>query len=187
VIDVPGLIEGASEGVGLGHDFLAHLERARILVHVIDAAAGDPLEQFAAIDAELAAYGAGLAERSQIVALNKIDLLPVPPGFSLDEPRVERVVRISCATGEGIGQLLHALFELCPVEPPVTTELGLPEFVEYRPRPERRQSFRILRTDRGYRVVGTPPSVDELEEALRVAGVRRGAEVELEGETLEWQ
>src|SRR3989440_725179 len=63
VADVPGLIEGASEGVGLGHEFLAHLERARTLVHIIDAAAGDPGQQFRTIDAELAAYGAGLESR----------------------------------------------------------------------------------------------------------------------------
>ncbi|MGB2951970.1 MAG: GTPase ObgE, partial [Gaiellaceae bacterium] len=75
IADVPGLIERASEGVGLGHEFLAHLERARLLVHVIDTAAGDPAEQFATIDRELAAYGAGLEERPQVVVLNKLDLL----------------------------------------------------------------------------------------------------------------
>src|SRR5207253_10147289 len=63
VADVPGLIEGASEGVGLGHEFLAHLERARVLVHVIDASEGDPAERFEQIDRELEAYGAGLSGR----------------------------------------------------------------------------------------------------------------------------
>src|SRR5438874_11494504 len=77
VADVPGLIEGASEGVGLGHDFLAHLERARTLVHVIDASK-DADEQWRTIDAELHAYGAGLELRPQIVVLNKIDLLRSP-------------------------------------------------------------------------------------------------------------
>src|SRR6266705_2150564 len=72
VADVPGLIEGASEGVGLGHEFLAHLERARLLVHVIDAAAGDPAEQFRTIDRERRAYGAGLETRLQVIVLNKI-------------------------------------------------------------------------------------------------------------------
>src|SRR3989441_7184790 len=67
VADVPGLIEGASEGVGLGHEFLAHLERANLLLHVIDAAAGDAAEQFAVVDRELSAYGAGLDERAQVV------------------------------------------------------------------------------------------------------------------------
>src|SRR3954463_8569103 len=88
VADVPGLIEGASEGVGLGHEFLAHLERARLLVHVIDAAAGDPGEAFEAINQELEAYGAGLAERPQAVVLNKIDLLPEPPRLDLDDERI---------------------------------------------------------------------------------------------------
>ena len=69
---------------------------------------------------------------------------------------------------------------------PVVDE-SLPDFLEYRPKPRRGPRFRILRTDRGYRVVGTPPPAPELEEALRRAGVKRGAEVELEGETLEWQ
>src|SRR6202030_2451160 len=77
VADVPGLIEGASEGIGLGHEFLAHLERARSLVHVIDASKPAD-EQWAAIDAELAAYGAGLDGLPQIVVLNKIDLEPHP-------------------------------------------------------------------------------------------------------------
>src|SRR5512142_1193852 len=81
VADVPGLIEGASRGVGLGHEFLAHLERARLLVHVIDAAAADPAEQWRTIDVELAEYGAGLERRPQVVVLNKLDLLPEPPPF----------------------------------------------------------------------------------------------------------
>src|SRR5207249_909451 len=88
VADVPGLIEGAAEGVGLGHEFLAHLERARLLVHMIDAAAGDPAEQFRTIDRELDEYGAGLETRPQVVVLNKIDLLPEPPAFELEDERI---------------------------------------------------------------------------------------------------
>jgi GTP-binding protein len=187
VADVPGLIEGASEGVGLGHEFLAHLERARTLVHVIDAAAGDPAERFAVIDAELAAYGAGLEQRPQIVVLNKLDLLPEPPGLELDDPRVLRVVAASAATGAGIDELRRALFELVPEEEPrpAADEPDLVDFLVYRPTP-RRRPFRILRTDRGYRVVGTPPADEqELEAALRAAGVRTGAEVEIGDETFE--
>src|SRR3990170_5237676 len=75
VADVPGLIEGAAEGAGLGHEFLAHLERARLLLHVIDGSETDLVERFRAIDRELAAYGAGLDERPQVVVLNKADLL----------------------------------------------------------------------------------------------------------------
>jgi GTP-binding protein len=187
VADVPGLIEGAAQGAGLGHEFLAHLERARLLVHVLDASEGDLEERFRTVDRELAEYGAGLDERPQLVVLNKIDLLDRPPSFELADERIARVVAISCATGEGINDLRGALFELCPVPAPEPAdEPTLPEFLEYRPRPRRGPPFRILRTDRGYRVVGTPPPPAELEEALRRVGVKRGAEVEVGGETLEW-
>ena len=188
VADVPGLIEGAAEGAGLGHAFLAHLERARLLVHVIDASEHDLQARFRTIDRELAAYGAGLDERRQLVVLNKLDLLESTPSLDVRDERVVRVVATSCATGEGIEELTRSLFELCPVEAPEPVrEDALPEFLEYRPRPRRGPTFRILRTDRGYRVVGTPPPAAELEEALRRAGVKRGAEVEVSGETLEWQ
>src|SRR5882724_3946815 len=99
VADVPGLIEGASEGVGLGHEFLAHLERANLLLHVIDASEGDADDRWRTIDAELAAYGAGLDERQQVVILNKIDLSPEPPAFGIEEDRIVRVFRVSAATG----------------------------------------------------------------------------------------
>ena len=92
VADVPGLIEGASEGVGLGHEFLAHLERARLLVHVIDAAAGTRRSGSATIDTELAPYGAGLDERPQLVVLNKIDLLREPPPSRVEDERIVGVL-----------------------------------------------------------------------------------------------
>jgi len=188
VADVPGLIEGAAEGAGLGHQFLAHLERARLLLHVLDAFEPDLEERFRAIDKELAAYGAGLDERSQIVVLNKSDLLAEPATFTLRDERIVRVLSTSCATGQGIDDLKRALFELCPVESPETvTDEPVPEFLEYRPKAKRGPRFRIYRTDSGYRVVGTPPSPEELEEALRKIGVKRGAEVEIGEETLEWQ
>jgi GTPase len=187
VADVPGLIEGASEGAGLGHEFLAHLERARLLVHVIDASEGDPLERFDAIDRELAAYGAGLAERPQAVVLNKVDLLPEPPKLELSDPRVRRVFAVSCATGEGIEQFRRTLFELCPPAPAPRESGGMADFLVYRPRPDARRGFRILRTDRGFRVSGRVPSEEELERALREAGARTGDEVEVAGEVLEFQ
>jgi GTP-binding protein len=188
VADVPGLIEGASEGAGLGHEFLAHLERARLLVHVIDAADGDPAERFAEIDRELRAYGAGLAERPQAVVLNKVDLLAEPPRFELDDPRVLRVFPLSAATGEGVEAFRRALFELCPPQPePRQGDDGLPEFLVYRPKPDPRRAYRIFRTDRGFRIVGRPPAEEELERALREAGARKGDEVEVSGEALELQ
>lgn len=184
VADVPGLIEGASQGVGLGHEFLAHLERARLLLHVIDVAAADPAGQFRQIDHELAEYGAGLDERNQVVVLNKIDLLPDPPPFELEDVRIVDVFHVSAATGAGIEELKLKLFELCPPAPPPQVDPeGLAEFLVYRPQP-RAATFKILRTDRGYRVVGSAPPADELEAALRAAGARSGSEVEVGDETL---
>jgi GTPase len=185
VADVPGLIEGASEGIGLGHEFLAHLERARLLVHVIDASEGDPAERFATIDRELGAYGAGLDRLPQIVVVNKIDIAR-DAAFETGDPRVLRVVRTSAATGEGIDDLTRALFELCPAAPEreVSAEDGVVDFLVYRPRPHGRGAYRIFRTDRGYRVVGTPPEREALEEALRAAGAKAGAEVEIGDETV---
>jgi GTP-binding protein len=188
VADVPGLIEGASEGVGLGHEFLAHLERARLLLHVIDASEGDADARFRTIDAELEAYGAGLEARPQVVVLNKIDLIPEPPAFGVEDDRILRAFALSCATGEGVEELRRALFELCPPADPVSTADadGLVEFLVYRPRPSGRR-FRILRTDRGFRVAGDAPDDDEeLSDALRAAGVRKGDEVEIGDEVREW-
>jgi GTPase len=186
VADVPGLIEGASEGAGLGHEFLAHLERARLLVHVIDAAERDPAESWRMIDRELHLYGAGLDERPQIVVLNKIDLLPEPPELDVTDDRILRVLPVSCATGAGIDRLRLALFELCPAEeaPSTADSDGLVDFLVYRPR-SRRAGYRILRTDRGFRVVGTPPEGQELEAALRQAGAKTGDEVTVGEEVLE--
>ena len=187
VADVPGLIEGAAEGAGLGHQFLAHLERARLLVHVLDASEPDLEGRFRTIDRELAEYGAGLDVRPQLVVLNKIDLLENLPAFTGLDERIVRVVATSCATGAGVEELKLALFELCPAEPPVTSDEELPGFLDYTPRARRGPRFRILRTDRGYRVVGTPPSAEELEEALRAVGIKRGTQVEVGDEELEWQ
>jgi len=190
VADVPGLIEGASEGVGLGHEFLAHLERARLLVHVIDAAAGDAESQFRTIEHELAAYGAGLEERPQVVVLNKIDLLPDQPraeGPWDEDPRVLCTFALSCATGAGVEEFRRALFELCPSEQPTPAPTGeLAEFLVYRPSAHRRPPYRIYRTDRGFRVVGELPDEDELGEALKAAGAKAGDEVDLGEEIVEF-
>jgi GTP-binding protein len=190
VADVPGLIEGASEGIGLGHEFLAHLERARLLLHVIDASEGDADERFHVIDHELAEYGAGLAKRPQAVVLNKADLLPGPAAFAVEDDRIVGVFRVSCATGAGIDELKRALFELCPAAPePEETTVApeLPDFLEYRPRAPEHRRYKVLRTQTGFRVVGTPPEGAELDEALRAAGVRSGSEVEIGDEVFEWE
>jgi GTP-binding protein len=176
VADVPGLLEGASEGVGLGDEFLAHLERARLFLHVIEAHE-DAVARFAAIDRELQAYGAGLADRPQIVVLNKIDLLSGAPAFELQDRRVLAVVPTSAATGAGIAELTRALFDLVPESAPSPSgaEEELADFLVYRPRPPRRRGPRIFRTDEGYRVRGEAADAD-----LRAAGVRPDDVVEYE-------
>jgi GTP-binding protein len=190
VADVPGLIEGASEGIGLGHEFLAHLERARLLVHVIDASEDDADDRWRTIDHELHEYGMGLEERPQAVVLNKTDLRPEPPAFGVDDERIVRVFRVSCATGAGIEEFRRALFELCRPEEaapvPAEDDDELVDFLVYRPRPAGR-AYRIWRTDRGFRVTGSPPDGGELEAALKAAGAREGDEIEVGEDVLEWQ
>jgi GTPase len=174
VADVPGLLEGAHQGIGLGDEFLAHLERARLLVHVIEAPADDPAERFGTIDAELRAYGAGLDERPQIVVLNKVDL--GPGEFSMEDPRILAVVETSAVTGQGVDELKRLLFELVPESAPaVSGNEELADYLVYRPRATRRRPFRIFRTERGFRIRG-----EASQEALRAAGVTPGDEVEFE-------
>ena len=187
VADVPGLIEGASEGVGLGHEFLAHLERARLLLHVIDSSEDDADARWRTIDAELEAYGAGLDARPQAIVLNKTDLSPEPPAFDVEDGRIVRVFRVSAATGAGIDDLKRALFELVPQEEvtPVVPDDELVDYLVYRPQPARR-SYRIFRTEAGFRVTGKPPAPEVLEAILKAAGAREGDEVEVGDETLEW-
>jgi len=181
VADVPGLLEGASEGVGLGDEFLAHLERARLFVHVIDGHEGDAVARFETIDGELAAYGAGLPARAQIVVLNKSDLSPEPASFDPLDARILAVVRTSAVTGEGIDELRRVLFDA--ISEPLPADPGaeeLADFIVYRPRAPQRRAFRVLRSDRGYLITGRDlQSVpqDEIERALRDAGAPVGAQV----------
>ena len=82
--DIPGLIEGASQGAGLGHDFLRHIQRTRVLIHLLDGLSDDPIADFSQINSELALFDPHLAEKPQIVALNKIDQ-PEVAGFSFED------------------------------------------------------------------------------------------------------
>jgi GTPase len=174
VADVPGLLEGAHQGVGLGDEFLAHLERARLLVHVIEGQAEDAEERFLTIDGELRAYGAGLDERPQIVVLNKADLGSSP--FDVDDPRVLAVVETSTVTGQGIEELKRALFQFVSESAPALSgNEQMADYLVYRPTGTRRRPYRIFRTDRGFRVRGDAP-----EEALWAAGVKPDDEVEYE-------
>lgn len=119
--DIPGLIEGASEGVGLGHDFLRHIERTRVLVHVVDAASTegrDPIADIHAINKELEAYNPELLKRPQIIAANKTDAIfdedenPVEKLKTEFEPKGVKVYPISAVSGQGVKELLFAIYEL---------------------------------------------------------------------------
>jgi GTPase len=157
VADVPGLLEGASHGVGLGHEFLAHLERARLLVHLIDASAGvDDIDlRRRTINRELALHGGGLAHRPQLVVLSKIDLV-APDDREALLSETGAALACSAATGEGIAELERALFREVPVEaePPEPVEPELADFLVYRPAPPARREFRILRDGGVLRVAG---------------------------------
>jgi Fe2+ transport system protein B len=150
---------------------------------VVDAS-NDADEQWRTIDAELGAYGAGLDERPQIVVLNKIDIAS-DPRFAIDDERIVAVFRLSCATGEGIDEFKRRLFTLVPereVEEAGPDEVA--DFLVYKPRPKARP-WRLLRVEGGFRVLGTPPSEAELERALRAAGAKKGATVEIADEEFE--
>ena len=189
VADVPGLIEGASEGVGLGHEFLAHLERANLLLHVIDSADGDTAERFAAIDHELEAYGAGLESRSQAIVLNKIDLLPEPPEFDVHDDRI-----VSACSGSRARRVRASRSSAARCSSSVRRRLRRPcrrtdsSTSSSTGRGRAAAATAILRTDRGFRIAGEAPTdEDELEAALKAAGARSGDEVEIGDEVLELQ
>jgi GTP-binding protein len=157
---VPGLLEGASEGVGLGHEFLAHLERARLLIHLVEAGddPADLVRRRDAINRELALHGGGLAERPQIVVVSKIDLIAPAARPALIEA-CGAELGISSATGEGIDRLVGMLFERVPeletpAPEPRTGEAEMADFLVYRPLPPQRREFRILRDDGTLRVAG---------------------------------
>ncbi len=119
--DIPGLIEGASQGVGLGHDFLRHIERTRVLIHVVDAASTegrDPIEDIRTINEELRAYNPELLRRPQIIAANKIDAVyddasdPVTRIREAFEPEGIPVYPVSAVSGKGVKELLYGAYEL---------------------------------------------------------------------------
>lgn len=128
IADIPGLIEGASEGVGLGHEFLRHIERTRVLIHLVDAAGTegrDPVEDIYKINKELESYNAEIAARPQVIAANKIDAIYVEEGESDPierlknefEPRGIRIFPVSAVSGKGVKELLYYVQELLDTMP----------------------------------------------------------------------
>jgi GTP-binding protein len=114
IADIPGLIEGASEGAGLGTKFLGHVERTAVLIHLVDGTQDHIAEAWATIRQELAAYGEGLEDKPELIALNKIDALDedgrILAAEELEEACGRKPFLISGVSGEGVGELLHAAF-----------------------------------------------------------------------------
>jgi len=159
IADIPGLIEGASGGAGLGHDFLAHVERTRLLVHVLDLApldGSDPLENHAVIDRELAEHDPRLAELPRILALSKADLVEPEVAAAAAEAWRARlaedvaVLVTSSATREGLDELAVELLRRVPVLAPAPVEAGVDELAEYRVyRPAAAKEFDVERRGPG--------------------------------------
>ena len=135
VADIPGLIEGASEGVGLGHDFLRHVERCRFLVHVIDTTADNPLDNYEKINLELKKHSEKLANLYQIIALNKIDAIDDNKKqelFDIFKEKSEDVFLISAVTGENVEQLKHFMSQkVDEIEKPVSEIVVEEDFGAY--------------------------------------------------------
>ena len=144
--DIPGLIEGASDGVGLGHDFLRHIERTRVLIHLLDGMAADPLADWRMINEELALYNAALPAKPQLVVLNKIDL----PDVQALEPQLREAIiaagypflTISAVTGEGVRPMIFEIVRMLDAVPPLPALAAEP--VVIRP-PVEEQPFTIKR------------------------------------------
>ncbi|MEM8602542.1 MAG: GTPase, partial [Cyanobacteria bacterium P01_H01_bin.121] len=122
--DIPGLIEGAHAGQGLGHDFLRHIERTRVLIHLVDVTAADPIADYQTIQGELHAYGRGLADRQQILAFNKIDAIEPEALATLTATLQDltglNVLHISAVTQQGLDRLLQQTWQ-------TLDQLGEPE------------------------------------------------------------
>jgi GTP-binding protein len=170
IADIPGLIEGASEGAGLGHDFLAHVERTRLLVHVLDLAPLDgssPVENFAVIERELAEHDPRLASLPRLLALSKADL--VTPELAADatvewSARVDFPVLVtSSATGAGLVELRNELLARVPVEAPAPAGAGEDEVAEFAVlRPAASKAFEVTRSADGLGWVVTGEAVERL-------------------------
>ncbi len=156
--DIPGIIEGASEGVGLGHEFLRHIERTRLLIHVVDVSGiegRDPIEDFDIINEELSSYDMALEERPQVVAANKTDIIQNEEAYKafLEEmqKRSVEVFEISAATGRGMRELMNDVYEKLSKLPPVKIfepEMDIDEEVF-----DDSEGFEISRSDDGAYVV----------------------------------
>jgi GTP-binding protein len=153
--DIPGLIEGASAGVGLGHDFLRHVERTRVLIHILDGMSDDPLRDWAMINQELTLYDARLENKAQLVVLNKIDLQDAVAWQQTVEEKVVSAgfhfCAISAVTKEGVQQMLYNVKQILDLIPQIVEDKPPPLII----RPEADEdTFSINQLDDGWRVSG---------------------------------
>jgi GTP-binding protein len=208
IADIPGLIEGAAQGIGLGHDFLRHVERTRVLIHLLDGAAAEPLEDWAMINQELTLYDTRLEDRPQLVVMNKLDL---PDGIAWEPILKEEVEKegfefraISAVTGQGVREMLYRVKQMLDEAPelePLATEIVI--MAE-----EDENAFWIEPVDGGWRVHGkriervaamtyfefmaTALRFQRILEsmgitaALEKAGIEVGDTVHIGNESLEW-
>lgn len=206
--DIPGLIEGAHQGIGLGHDFLRHIQRTRVLIHILDGMAEDPLLDFAQINSELALFDPGLSEKPQIVVLNKMDLPEVTERWPSIKKEMKKrgyeAFPISAIAKTNVRKVLYKAFEVLKELPPEEIADELPT---YRVGKDPRE-FAIERVAQGWRISGE--SIERaakmtyweyyqsirrfqrilstlgIDDALREAGVKEGDSVFIGDHELEW-
>jgi GTP-binding protein len=208
IADIPGLIEGAHQGIGLGHEFLRHVQRTKVLIHIIDGLAIDPLSDFSQINSELALFDPNLSEKPQIVVFNKMDLPDVQerwPEFEIELMKIGyKPFAISAIAKTNLDQVLYKAVELVRNLPRPKETIDVPVYkVEEDPR-----EFSISKEPKGWRVIGeaieraalmTYWEYDQsvrrfqkilkvlgIDDALRDAGVNEGDSVFIGEHELEW-
>lgn len=213
--DIPGLIEGAHSGVGLGDQFLRHVERTKVLIHMLDISAlegRDPLKDFKKINQELGKFNTDLLDRPQIVAANKIDLMDSKEKLAEVRKELEaegyEVFAISAITGEGIDKMIQRVNELVEKTPEPEIKPEEEEVIIKGPQPEKEEKFEINKEDGLYKVTGAEVerkvamsdlSTEEglrhliknlqdagLEDALEEAGINEGDKVNVAGLEFEY-
>ena len=206
IADIPGLIEGAHTGTGLGEEFLRHIERTRLIVHVVDLALDDPIADIAVVDTELSAYGRGLMDRPRLFALNKLDLFEAHERASGIAEKLGRdAIAISAVTGEHVPDLLKRIFAACaprdvlPAAVPGERRIAFSRGGRDWTVTKEKDGFRV----RGDRVERLASGIDwespdaaayfqlllqknGVERELRRLGVRNGATVRIGAKELEW-
>lgn len=211
IADIPGLIEGASQGIGLGHEFLRHIERTKMMIHVVDAASSegrDPIDDIYKINAELKAYNEEIASRPQVIAANKIDLIysededPIQKIRAEFEPQGMKVFAISGVSGEGIKELLYYVNEqlktldeapivfeqkyfpeeeLIQIDLPYTVEVEDGIYVVEGPKIEKMLGYTNLDSEKGFAFFQKFLKDTGILDELEAAGIQEGDTVRMYG------